>query len=1575
MERKKYEVGILTSLLFVLISHASFASKFVEMKVVDKDYIMVHFKDGDVEFVDDGLGQDAFTSAHQTDNNIVVAYGDALNLTNATNIGSWVLKSDDDTEYGTIGLSPVECFRKSKVNGLAEMDWNTGTNDFDYEYTMEHYIYLKLPKSLSSGKTYTLEINSNTNSDVAEETLAYDIFNSRTEAIHLNLVGYSPSPSVKAADLYMWLGDGAARDYSAFEGNTIYIYNVNTEESFPVGSVSFWKSKASETPHNYYMIQSDVWNADFSSFNNPGTYRLAIEGVGCSEDFEIAGDIYYEPYRVNTLGFYYMRIGEEQTDITPVPRQPLYIPGVSPATTKVYVTEFSPIHPDWGNYSGDNWDNPTAFSKYIVADNAENPNAYGGHSDALDWDRHLGHVVCIYDMLLPYILTDGALNNDDLGITESGNGIPDIIDEAKNEVDFWLRLRYKGGYSHGLSNPKDNILYQGGNTPIAAWANAANSAMLAEAYRIQGNSVLMAEYRDSAINAFNYGNSLTDQMLDDLEGNIRGRDFKMTAAAFLYNVTGNTDYEDIIHDESLVTSTTSTFAHYKDFNQLYATAAYLKTNQTVNYQELYNNMIASAVYQAKQQEANYTLTRPSRRAADNNTLWFHTEQHVQRCILAHAVATNETDKALFEDALVLEASWSLGRNSANLIQMTTATTPLESKRSILQCYTSGRDDGSPGVHPGHTPYLNLKGWGSSMVMDKPDYLTDKGYPVISKWPTSESYFNVRYIYSHAEFTPQQTMRGKQALYGYLYGIGAATGPSVDVTGIAFNNKTITLEGSETIQLTATIEPEEATNRLLLWETSDQAIVKVDPLGNITGVAAGTADIIVTTADGSFKDTCKITVTNIDVTGISVSPSNITLAEGQTTTLSAEVLPANALHKSVSWSSDKTNIASVDEFGEVKAIAEGTATISVKSENGEFTANCTVTVEILAEELIIYRDQGAITTSPWEDNGTLTELTTGGPEGSKHYKYDYIISSWWDGIGFYFEPRDISQYENLVISVKGPSSEDNYLYVNLVDVDKNKSETYSLTKTDSYKTFTIPVDDLVGATDIDLTTINDLIIGLGGSESGTGTFYVDDVYFSGSKTNVPATNISVSPVSGTIDGGMLQLTATVLPSEATNKKVTWSSNNPQIATVNKQGYVIGISEGTAIIKVTSEDGGFTASAEVKVVTPTQGRIIKVMPLGNSITQGDGYAATSFIPGGYRLPLWQKLVDAGLNCGVDLVGTLTTNSTDGLGDPNHEGHSGWTTGMILEKIDEYMTAGTPDIVMMHLGTNDIAQEVQADAPDNLRALIDHICAALPEDGKLYVSKIIPIGGVGNESTLSYNDMITAAVTEKQGEGMPAHLVDAYNVMTNSDFTDDWTHPNQQGYNKLGNFWFNVIKDDVQLPCATNIPVDDVSVAPTSITLEVGNTKQLEAIVTPTNATNKTVTWSSDKTDIATISETGLITAKSAGTATITVTSNDGAFTAQTLVTINPESTTNIDDPRATNSLSIYPNPSQGNVFITIEAGNGISSVAISNSAGETVLTIDIDENTPFEFDTSELPQGIYFVSATSKNNVCNKKLIVE
>ena len=525
--------SFLSPIIFLLVFfHTIGASSLVEMKVLDNNYLVFHFEDGIVTFVDDGQGPYAYTDHTDPDDNEAVWYGAALNVVKVADVNNWLIKSADDDNYGETGITPVATYRKSKVNGMSQEEWQT--SDWHFDYTMEHFIYLQLPYALEENKTYTVEINETINSDTTSQSITYNIFNCPSEAVHTNLVGYMSSSRIKAADLYHFVGDGGNRDYSEFVGNEVYIYNVSSGESQSIGTVQFWMKNKKETNHN--LTGSDIWIIDFTGFSQIGTFRLAVEGVGCSEDFEIRDDIYHDPFKVSVLGYFYMRIGQDNLDMTPVPRRPLYIPGQDPITCKIYITDMDPYHPDWETFtSGDKWDKPQDWAAYRKSGYPTNSKAVGGHSDAFDWDRHLGHVVNIYDLCLAYILSDGELNDDDLRIAESGNGIPDILDEARNEVDFWLSLRYNGGYSHGLTNPgSGSVLYQADNTPIAAWANALNSAMLAYCFQIAGLSDLKNTYQDSAVIAFNYANNLTDPMLDTKMEGIRGIDFKMMSAAYLY---------------------------------------------------------------------------------------------------------------------------------------------------------------------------------------------------------------------------------------------------------------------------------------------------------------------------------------------------------------------------------------------------------------------------------------------------------------------------------------------------------------------------------------------------------------------------------------------------------------------------------------------------------------------------------------------------------------------------------------------------------------------------------------------------------------------------------------------------------------------------------------------------------------------------------------------------------------------------------------------------------------------------------------------------------------------------------
>lgn len=747
------------------------AAKFLGLKIIDKDYLMLHFRDGEVRYRDDGTGPSAYLGHTFVEgDDTLLVFSPRLSPEKAADASSWTISSADDRSFGS--GAPLAAWRKSKPMNTD----NTLTSELD------HWIFLKMPKSLKQGCTYTVNIPEGTGSDVLTADVKFDIWTSQSESIHVNILGYSPQESVKAADLYLWLGDGGQRDYSSFEGNNVYLYNVNTGEKTKAGKVKFWMSadKSANEANKKNMTGSDVWNIDFRTAKT-GRYRLVVEGVGCSMDFDIDNEVYFQPYRYSVRGYYYMRLGEPvDPSISPAPRQPQFIPEVDPIGLTVYKTDLHPWHPDWRRLRGDVWDEPhfkpaleSAFWQHRLPGNPVNTEVRGGHSDAMDWDRHLAHVSNIYDMLLPFILTGGRLAEDNLSIRESGNGIPDIIDEARNEVDFFLSIRDGEAYSQGVTNPSAewSIMFQAGCTTMAAWANAANCAMIAEAFRINGNEELCRYYTEEAVKAFGYASGQEVSQLDDTQdigsARMRGRDFRQMAAAFLYNVTGDRKWEDIMQEESVLKNGPAPIFSKQRGNayyQIWATAAYLTCPHERHYPELHAAMKSGVNTQADENNVRHMNTRPSRRTA-NDPRW-QVSENLHMVMLAHYIADTQTRRSQLEQAMYIEAGWGLGRNPSNTVEMTGL-----GERHIIDCYTTGRNDGVPGSHPGQTPFNGTETWSPGNGGDARIILAHC-YPdwYEGGWPHQESFFNIRYMWVNGEFTPRETMRGKMALLGYLYGI-------------------------------------------------------------------------------------------------------------------------------------------------------------------------------------------------------------------------------------------------------------------------------------------------------------------------------------------------------------------------------------------------------------------------------------------------------------------------------------------------------------------------------------------------------------------------------------------------------------------------------------------------------------------------------------------------------------------------------------------------------------------------------------------------------------------------------------
>ena len=258
-----------------------------------------------------------------------------------------------------------------------------------------------------------------------------------------------------------------------------------------------------------------------------------------------------------------------------------------------------------------------------------------------------------------------------------------------------------------------------------------------------------------------------------------------------------------------------------------------------------------------------------------------------------------------------------------------------------------------------------------------------------------------------------------------------------------------------------------------------------------------------------------TPTVVPVTSVQIGSSSLALEPGETANLTATVLPSNATDKSVSWSSNNTGVATVDNNGKVTAVAAGSAVITVTTTDGGKTATCNVTVTnpaVPVQSVSLDKTELSMTVG---ENATLTATVM-------------------------------------------PANAD------------NKAVTWS-----SNNTSVATVDNTGKVTAVAAGSAVITVTTTDGGKTATCTVTVTN-------PDIPVQSVSLNKTElSLIIGENATLIATVLPENAVNKAVTWSSSNTAIATVDANGKVTAVAAGEAIITVTTTDGGKTATCTVTV----------------------------------------------------------------------------------------------------------------------------------------------------------------------------------------------------------------------------------------------------------------------------------------------------------------------------------------------------------------------------------------------------------
>ncbi|MBN1648967.1 MAG: Ig-like domain-containing protein [Spirochaetales bacterium] len=477
---------------------------------------------------------------------------------------------------------------------------------------------------------------------------------------------------------------------------------------------------------------------------------------------------------------------------------------------------------------------------------------------------------------------------------------------------------------------------------------------------------------------------------------------------------------------------------------------------------------------------------------------------------------------------------------------------------------------------------------------------------------------------------------------------------IAVTGVTLNTDSITVTEGNSETLTATVLPEDAANKSVSWQSNHPEIASVSANGTVHAEAPGTAEITVTTEDGEFTDTCTVTVIQqiIQATGISLNKTSTAILAGNSEQLFVFFTPAGTTNQLVEWSSDNKPVADVSNNGTVTAYSAGTATITATSDDGGFSASCTVTVSLSTVAVTGVSLNKASTSIESGDSELL--VVTISPANATNQSLGW--SSTDDSIASVSTAGLVTAGNTGTATITVTSDDGGFtdtctvtvVPVAVTGVELNKESTSIFIGSTEQLTAEISPTDAANQTvywstdDSDIATVSSTgFVTAEGAGTATITVTTDDGPYTDSCTvtvlPISVTGVELDPDSVTIyPGDTEQLSATVSPGDASDQTVLWSSSDNAIAEVSSSGLITAISPGIADITVTTQDNGFT---DVCTVT-----VIPVPPFVSSWkTDNTGSSA----PNQISLPL----VSTGTyDCIVDWGDGLPTSEITAYDDPD-------------------------------------------------------------------------------------------------------------------------------------------------------------------------------------------------------------------------------------------------------------------------------------------------------------------------------------
>lgn len=671
---------------------------------------------------------------------------------------------------------------------------------------------------------------------------------------------------------------------------------------------------------------------------------------------------------------------------------------------------------------------------------------------------------------------------------------------------------------------------------------------------------------------------------------------------------------------------------------------------------------------------------------------------------------------------------------------------------------------------------------------------------------------------------------------------------IGVSSVSVDKERQDLSVGASFVLKAIISPSNADNQKIIWTVENSSVIDYvdnqDGSATVKGLQVGTSKVTARTDDGGFMSSCNVTV-GVGVEKIELDKSELSLKKGESASLKATIFPENASDKSLKWGSSDVSVATVDAYGNVKAEGNGEATVFVSSSDGGFTAYCNVKVGTPVTGISL--DPREFTLETIGSSFTIKPVIS--PEDASDLGVVWesadtkVVSVASDGTVTAIGPgtttvkattNDGSFTSNCVVSVKSPAQ---HVSLDKTSLKLLEGESGKLTATvyplnSTQKTLTW-VSDHPDVASVD----NEGNVTARKAGAATVTVKVAENVTAVCKVTVISrvTGISLSETTVELKPGEThQLTATVLPQNASNAEVTWYSDKESVATVSQLGLVTGVGPGETTVHAVTTDGGKMASCLVKVGTPVKGITLSVS--SKTLYVGDP--------------------------SLDISATLTpANATD--------------------KSLEW-SSSDPEVASIAPGAA-------------LRAVIKPLkpgkttITATTKDGGFTASCEVTVKR--HVSGVSLNKAsLTLYVGETESLAATVAPEDA------SDKTVAWSSDNSAvasvsngkvTANKPGTAVIKVVTNDLSKEAACTVTVkrhaESVELSQKEIKLYLGENRSLTATVLPSDASDKNVTWSSSNPNVATVSTAGNVVSKSVGTTVITVKTADGGHQASCHVTV--------------------------------------------------------------------------------------------